>query len=93
MLTQIVGQSNRYCNYCQPYDIARRILRRKPYWYHGKPDIRLAGENNTRGELEFDFKNLIVTYSIFIKDRDKILDAAHMAIENIGEFNHFNTWI
>lgn len=68
--------------YCLPEDIAYRLSRRKPYWFHGLPNISLEGNNGSFGRLSFDFKDLIVTFTLYIKDREQILDAAHIAVHN-----------
>lgn len=73
-------------NYCQPNDIAERIAFRKRHWFHGNPDICLIGEQNKFGELIFDFHDVVVKFSIYIKNRNKILDAAHLAIMNFNKY-------
>ena len=74
-----------YLNYCQPKDIAERIQRRHRHWFHGKPSIKLYGDNGSFGKLQFNFGDRIFTSNIYIKDRNKILDAAHIAIENFND--------
>ena len=73
-------------NYCQPEDIAQRLLRRKPIWFHGKPSLSLEGDKNTFGKLKFDFGDEIVVYNIWIADRGHILDAATVAIWNFQKY-------
>jgi hypothetical protein len=68
-----------------PYDIANHLFWSKRFWYHGLPDITLEGENNKFGKLKFDFKDLVVEYSIYIHNRDLILDVASEAVHNFGE--------
>lgn len=70
--------------YVTPYDIVRRLLRRKPMWYHGAPEIKLEGEANTFGVLSFDFKDSVVKWNIYIFNRERVLDAAHLAILNFS---------
>ena len=72
----------KYLNYIQPVDIAKNILRKHPHWFHGKPKIVLIGDEGEFGELRFDFGDEIVSYGIYIKDGEKILDAAYHAIYN-----------
>lgn len=76
-----------YLNYCHPTDIARRIFRRKRHWFHGKPKIKISGNTNAFGKLEFDFGDQKLIYNIWIKDRELILDAAHMAVENFSSLS------
>ena len=71
--------------FIDPRDIAYRLFRRHRFWYHGKPKIVLEGEDNKFGKLKFDFGDEVVEYKIYICDRDAILDAAHMAVENFSE--------
>lgn len=71
--------------YCQPHDIARRFLYAKPYWFHGNPKVKLVGENRSFGRLHFDFGDKQLVYRIWIKDREAILDSAHMAVMNFTE--------
>lgn len=70
--------------YIQPQDIVQRISRRKPYWFHGNPKIKLIGNDGQFGTLEFDFIDMVLQFRIFIKNRSKILDVAHHAIMNFG---------
>ena len=69
-------------NYALPRDIAYRLFRRHRIWFTGKPQISLHGESGQFGKLRFDFGNPVVEYRIFIRDRSKILNAAHLAVEN-----------
>lgn len=62
-----------------PVDIVSRILRRKRHWFHGSPTVTLIGEDNSFGELQFDFGDEVIKYKIYIKDRKKILDVAVMS--------------
>lgn len=71
--------------FIQPIDVARRLLFRKRFWHHGKPTIALTGEEGGFGKLAFDFGDEVVEFTIFVKDREAILDAAHMAVENFNE--------
>lgn len=68
-------------SYCTPLDIAERLSYRKPYWLHGKPKIRLTGKTKF-GNLIFDFGDEKISYKIFIKNREAILDAAYLAVDN-----------
>ena len=67
-----------------PRDIVRRLFRRHRFWFHGKPEITLTGDPGGFGSLTFDFGDQVVEYKIYIHDRDVILDASHMAIENFN---------
>lgn len=69
-------------NYIQPHDIVKRLLCRHPVWYHGEPKVVLTGDVGSFGKLSFDFGDDVVEYNIYIKNRDQILDAAHLAIKN-----------
>lgn len=73
-------------NYIQPIDVALRLSRVHPNWYHGIPDIILTGETGKFGDLKFDFQDSIIEYRIFIRDREKILDAAHLAVINFDKY-------
>ncbi len=77
-----------YHNYCQPIDVAQRLLYAKKHWFHGKPDIKLEGENGTFGKLSFDFKDAIVDFNVFIKDRQQVLNAAQMAVLNFSKLSN-----
>jgi len=68
-----------------PYDVANHLFWSKRNWFHGLPDITLDGEDKKFGKLKFDFKDQIVEYSIYIHNRDEILDAASMAVHNFSE--------
>jgi hypothetical protein len=70
----------KYLNYCNPHDIAVRLYFKKRFWYHGIPKIYLDGEVGTFGKLNFDFIDSVVSMTIYIKDRELILDAAHYAV-------------
>lgn len=71
-------------NYCTPTDIANRIFRKKRHWKQGPPTIGLAGNEGAFGELRFDFKDEVVSYTIFIKNRKVILDTAEDVIQNFS---------
>lgn len=68
--------------YITPEDITARLLRRHPFWFHGEPKIELIGEEHTFGILKFDFEDEIVSYRIYIRDRNEILAAAQSFVEN-----------
>lgn len=76
----------KFLSYCTPDDIVRRISKRKKYWFHGKPKIQLLQNNNKFGSLVFDFGDEKISYSILVKDKKAILDAAHIAIDNFKDF-------
>lgn len=69
-------------NAIQPIDIIRRLIRRKRFWFNGNPTIALEGNENSFGTLSFDFKDEVLSYKIYIKDRDHILNCANEAIVN-----------
>jgi hypothetical protein len=71
-----------YANYCTPCDIAYRLYMRHRFWFHGNPTITLIGDNGKFGTLAFDFIDEVVRYTIWIADRQKIIDAAQMAVLN-----------
>lgn len=70
--------------YCQPIDVARRIVRKKQFWFHGNPAVFLIGLTGTFGILKFDFTDETLTFEIYIKDRTKIINAAETAIQNFS---------
>jgi hypothetical protein len=64
-------------------DIAERLFERRPYWkWDFKPTITLDGELKTFGKLSFDFTDEIISFTIWIGDRNKILVAADDAVKN-----------
>jgi len=65
-----------------PIDVAARLLRSHRIWFHGKPKVSLEGEDLKFGKLCFDFGDEVVRYGIYIHDREVILGAAEMAVEN-----------
>jgi len=75
---------NSFLSYVEPLDIAKRLYRRKRLWYHGNPTFKLVGELGKFGHISFDFIDEIITYKIYIKDKQKILNACMVAI---GNFN------
>lgn len=66
-------------------DIVERLGRRKKFWLHGKPKIVLEGHDRSFGVLTFDFGDVVVSYRIFIGDRNFILETAQFAIDNFGQ--------
>lgn len=48
----------------------------------------LLGDDKTFGKLLFDFGDETVIFNIYIMDRDKILDAAHVAIAHFSDPEH-----
>lgn len=73
-------------DYIRADDVADRILRRKMHWFHGKPMVLLEGNQGEFGKLSLDFGDEVVSWSIFIRDRDTILDATFMAVENFSAY-------
>ncbi len=71
--------------YIQPEDIARRLVRAKPFWFHGAPKIHLLGDVKTFGDLSFNFGDQVVTYRVYIKDYWKIMKVAAIAVGNFAE--------
>jgi len=69
-------------SYYNIYDIALRIFDKKLYWHHGCPKVTLEGNENEFGKLIFDFGDEIVYFSIYIKDKQDIINNAEMAILN-----------
>jgi hypothetical protein len=68
-------------------DVVARLLRRHPFWFHGEPKVELKGEERTFGVLSFDFGDELVSYRIYIYNRDVILDAAWMAVKNFCQLS------
>lgn len=81
-------------NYCTPEDIAEKILLKKSDWPYGIPFIELIGNTGEFGTLKFSFGDEIVRFKIFIKDREAILDAAHIAVHNFSTLirNRSEVW-
>lgn len=79
-------------NYVTEIDVADRLLRRKPNWFHGKPRVGLAGIDGNFGKLQFYFSDEVVEFGVYIKDREKIIDAAEMAVENFSEIVNRIWW-
>lgn len=75
----------KFLSYCNPHDVAVRLYFKKRIWFHGLPKVSLIGEVGTFGKLQFDFGDSIVLMTIYIKDRDKILDAACYAVMEFQE--------
>jgi len=71
---------NNYLPYCQPKDVAQRILYVKRYWFHGNPKIEVIGETGQYGKLSFDFADEKVEYAVFLADKEKIRRAARHGI-------------
>lgn len=71
--------------YIQPRDIVNRLLYSKRHWFHGEPTISVSGKNGSFGELVFDFKDEIVSYTVYLKDKHKILLMAQNAIKNFSK--------
>lgn len=69
-----------------PKDVALRLLRRHPHWFHGEPAITLEGNRRSFGWLTFDFGDEKVQYRIYIHDEKTILDAAAMAVKNFDQY-------
>jgi len=76
-------------NYITPIDVAQRLYKQKRFWFHGSPKIKLVGETGSFGKLLFDFGDEVVEQKLYIKDKDLILAAAHMAVQDFVELtNH-----
>lgn len=71
-----------FLTYCTPFDVACRLYFRKRHWFHGLPKITVQGDHGAFGKLNFDFGDENVSFTIYIMDREKILDAAHLAVAN-----------
>lgn len=71
-----------FLNYAQPQDIAQRIFRRKPYWFHGPPSFSLLGENGEFGVLKLDFGDEVYEWTIYISDKERIENAVQLTIDN-----------
>lgn len=82
--TLVSGTMNDNC-YITPIDVVDRLLCKKRHWFHGDPTIKLIGEQASFGVLRFDFGDEIVEQRVWIKDRNQILDAAHLAIKNFAK--------
>lgn len=74
-----------FLNYCTPYDIACSLYFKKRFWFHGVPKVELEGEEGTFGQLKFDFGDEVIVQNVYVKDRNKILDAACLAVTNFQE--------
>jgi hypothetical protein len=67
-------------------DIIDRLYRRKPFWFHGKPDIRVEGNRGKFGKLIFDFHDEIVVYKIYSEiEPSRLMWIAEMAIKLFPE--------
>ncbi len=76
--------SMKFLPYFLPEDLAVRIYRRKPHWFHGNPIVKLYGEGGF-GELTLDFGDVMLEYRVYIKDRQKILDTIDYTILNFDK--------
>lgn len=78
--------SSIFNNYCQPEDIVDRIVRTKTYDFPHRPNIILAGNNGEFGTLYIDLHYRTLQWRIYIRDREKILNAARLAIDNFEKY-------
>jgi len=69
----------------QPEDFLNRLIRRKPYWFHGNPTVQLFGEEKQFGEIAFYFPDEKVVFRLYINNKEEILKIANEAILNQKE--------
>lgn len=74
-------------SYLNREDIVYRLLRNKPYWFHGNPEVELRGEEGKFGTLVFDFQDEILYMNVLIGDKEYILDEAWMAVYNFSDIH------
>lgn len=75
-----------FLNYCKPRDIVNRLFMTKRHWFHGLPKIKITGNNKSFGVLIFDFTDELVEFKIWIKDRQKIINAAYLAVKDFRKY-------
>ena len=78
--------ANNYLTYCQPQDVVGRMMRKGIYGFYHRPKVYLKGNEGEFGQLMIDMGDRTLVWNILIKDRNKILGAAEMAILNWEKF-------
>lgn len=75
--------------YVTAYDIVDRLLRKKPFWFHGKPQITYKIYNSRFNLLIFDFSDCKIAWKVYNKQKD-VEDLAYLAVEHIANFTYKN---
>lgn len=85
-MKNIKSPDDLFLNYVHPKDVAERVYFRKRHWHHGPPSVDVEGEEGSFGKLKMYFGDEIVEWSIYVRNKEKIVNAAVLAITNFPKY-------